>query len=502
MSRKIRGLSISALLLLFLIEVYRAASQSVVCDEAYSWQLYLSHPITAVFTNFTAANHLYATLLSWISFHALPWPVFAMRLPTVLAAGWYFVNIYRLCSRLFSKPLHFVMGLGLLSLNPLVLDCLVVARGYGFALAGMSYALVAMVDYLSFGGKQRHIVKASLGLSFAIGTSLTFLTPSAALVAIFAVLSGGSMPRRGWWRRFLTANSYLVGPLLLNAAVLYFAFPLREARREHFYWGAVTAWESLRSLLHASFAHSLYIGSPDAPGGISAAWLGFVTLATPAVMLVLAARIPARLKELRDGKVPSPGGAAFLLGAGTVFLSVIMLWAAHAALAVRYPVDRLGVFFLLLMPVAILTAVSGESQGTGARMREYALTAFAAVAVASFLWQFQTKFFYVWRYDADTEQILSILNEKERASPRLVRLGISWPLEPAVNFCRAVKGYRWLAPADRSGPKGDFDYYILVPPMRDIGVDDEAVLKNRRLTVQYRGRVSGTRLAVPAPSTH
>jgi hypothetical protein len=135
-------------------------------------------------------------------------------------------------------------------------------------------------------------------------------------------------------------------------------------------------------------------------------------------------------------------------------------------------------------------------------MREYALTAFAAVAVASFLWQFQTKFFYVWRYDADTEQILSILNEKERASPRLVRLGISWPLEPAVNFCRAVKGYRWLAPADRSGPKGDFDYYILVPPMRDIGVDDEAVLKNRRLTVQYRGRVSGTRLAVPAPSTH
>ena len=49
----------------------------------------------------------------------------------------------------------------------------------------MSYSVLALVNYLLFGRNDRDIYKGRPGLSFAVGTSLTFLPPSARLILIF-----------------------------------------------------------------------------------------------------------------------------------------------------------------------------------------------------------------------------------------------------------------------------------------------------------------------------
>ncbi len=180
-------------------------------------------------------------------------------------------------------------------------------------------------------------------------------------------------------------------------------------------------------------------------------------------------------------------------------MSAGALGVAHAAFHVLYPVDRLGLYFLAFTPLAVLTGAPAlGSHSRAAMLYRSFVVVVASVVVASFVSQFNTRFFYVWRYDADTEHILSILDGRERGGKRLVRLGISWPLEPVVNFCRAVKEYTWLAPVDRRGPSGSYDYYIVTPPMTDIRVDDDALFRNRRLVILYQGRVSGTRLGAPA----
>src|SRR5438045_2287000 len=92
-----RAITFAAILLivLFLVNCYRAVTQSITHDEAYSWQLYLSKPLKTVFKSFSAANHLVATLLSWISFRVCGSSVWGMRLPTLIAGAWYFVTVFR-----------------------------------------------------------------------------------------------------------------------------------------------------------------------------------------------------------------------------------------------------------------------------------------------------------------------------------------------------------------------------------------------------------------------
>lgn len=307
-SRGSRLAAIVFLSLLFLTNVYRSFTQSVVCDEAYSWQLYLSRPLSAVFFDFTAANHLVATLLSWISFRILPWPVFAMRAPVVLAGAWYFVNVFRLCDRVFGGRVRFLLGVGLLTLNPLILDFLVAARGYGMALAGMSYSVLALVNYLSFGRNDRDIYKACSGLSFAVGTSLTFLPPSAGLILIFlALCAGTSTPpchSRGDsdHRRasvLLSISARLAGPFLVSVALLYFVFPLHKAHGVDFYWGVRTWEESLLDFVRVSFGHNLYIGSPHGLSVGYRVWITLMTALTAAVILLVLARIVHSIGRLR-----------------------------------------------------------------------------------------------------------------------------------------------------------------------------------------------------------
>src|SRR5262249_29992267 len=111
----------------FGLSVYRAANQSITCDEALTYNWFLSD--TGRLFWFDANNHILHTYLAWISTSLFGPKEFTLRLPALLGAVLYLGAVFYL-SRLLVRPTGWALLLVLLLVsNPLVLDFLPAARG-------------------------------------------------------------------------------------------------------------------------------------------------------------------------------------------------------------------------------------------------------------------------------------------------------------------------------------------------------------------------------------
>ena len=131
---------------------YRAATQSLVHDEALTWQLYLAGPASAIFQQYDPNHHFLATVLFRVSTTLFGQSEFAMRLPTVLAGAWFFWTVFQLSALVLGDGWLLLLGCSVLTLNPILLDFLVAARGYGLAMAGLFWGLFQMLAWMDEGG--------------------------------------------------------------------------------------------------------------------------------------------------------------------------------------------------------------------------------------------------------------------------------------------------------------------------------------------------------------
>ena len=254
---------------LFVINCYRAATQSVVHDEALSWQFYLAGPVSEIFEYYTANNHFLATLLFRLSTALFGASAFSMRLPTLLAGAWYFRSVFLLSALLFEDGILFLIAVGLLALNPILLDFLVASRGYGLAIAGLFFALLQMIEYLrkqsdAIPSVQRfRLWKAAGGLGIAFAANLTMLIPDAILAILFAILirrrarpalSAAESPevssKKKKKKKLRKTTPAMTGanellhffvPLLLIGLAYGLGAPIETAEMQNFYTGASSA---------------------------------------------------------------------------------------------------------------------------------------------------------------------------------------------------------------------------------------------------------------------
>jgi len=510
-----RTAAIALLTTLFLINCYRAATQSVVHDEAYSWQEYLSGPVSIIFQYYDANNHFLATLLSRLSTALFGVSAFSMRLPTLLAGAWYFCSVFLLCVLLFEDGILLVVAVGLLALNPILLDFLVAARGYGLAMAGLFWALLQMITYLrevsagSLNPERTRLWKAAAGLAVAFAANLTMLIPAAILAVLFVavlrqargrpassppplVATASKKKRRKTPNPPETAMGdtreplHFIVPLLLFGFAYFLAAPIETASMQNFYAGTDSLAASARNLAEASFAYSDGAASL-VTSSVHSVWLWCVIslLAAAVVAGVLTALHLIRANHLRAATGPE---IAVVLTAPTVVSSVLLLVLAHLIKELPYPVDRTGLYFvpLSLLCLAMLLKLSRDRLPAPAW---WAGLAVCGIVIFVFVLQISLKSFYVWRYDADTEHIFSLI-EKRRSANGAVRLGVSWQLEPALNFYRVTRGASWLAPIERDGFEGDRQLYVFIPA-------DAGQLERLGVKELYRGAISGTVLAAP-----
>lgn len=490
-----RRLAQILVLLVFASAIYRAATQSITTDEAFSHNLFLAGSFSRLFNSYDAAHHVLYNILAKLSITIFGLSEFTLRLPALLGALLYLTAIWRLSHRLFAYGPLFLLLLALLALNPHVMDYMSAARGYGLALGLLLWALERALRLLEC-PNPRLLYQAALASAFSVSANLTLLVPCVGLALLLglAVLAdahlSGNLPLRArFWR--LVDGFFLPGAV---TAFVILILPLTKANRSHFYFGAASVSESIQTLAEMSFLHHpppAWLASllPGPGFWYPLLKVGFATLTAAAAAACL--WLGVRWKRLGGARACTPAQCFLLLTGGTLALSAGALAAAHHLLSVLYPYARTGLYFVPLVvftAAALWKSTSGRrwfSVGSGAP-----LVCLSLLSLAQFLAMLQFDHYGEWRFDRSNKRIVQEIRALHARRPAsTVRVGVSYLFEPSLNFYRRRYRLNWMAEVDRSNPDGEFDYYVLL-------AEDRPVIQKRGLKVVYSDPSAGVFLAV------
>lgn len=494
--RRLPLFSIASLLLLallFVANVYRAATQSITIDEAFTY----NHLLTKGHDFATEVSPFNDTLNAWlagISIRALGVSEFSMRLPSLLGGLLYFVALFLLCRLLFGESRWLLAAVSLNALNPFLLDYFSAARGYGMALAFWTLGAYALARWLMEEGTddtRRTALATAAGIAFglAIASHLTESFAVAAIVAAFAAL--GLAEQRSI--RFIT---HQLAPLCEATVILAGAIlwePLHRIRVQ-FIDGVVPRYkDGLKSLVSA---FALYKTTPLTQWDPFRHLLGrlgwwFLPLLFAGLALA-AAHIVRRWMRVRKLADLDPVDRPLLLFAPALLLAFLFLWIEPQLEHHGYFAHRRLLFTLplIFIPCSLLLKWLWKE---GQPKRAFAVVAMAPLAflVADFILEFNLKSYYAWEFDAGTKAAVNVLRQRHLAEPnRQVTLRTNWLLSESLNFYRSMYAITWMPEATRDGPECSADYYFVE--------DDELGVLNRfGVEKLYRDPRSGTLLAAP-----
>jgi uncharacterized membrane protein len=465
----IRHAAKALLAALFVVCAYRAFTQSLIYDEALTYGLYVAGPFANVFHYFDANHHFLNTILMRFSASIFGDAEWALRLPVLAAATLYFTAVYRIAAAAFGEGWTFLVAVGLLSLNPFVLDFMAVARGYGMALALMMFAIALLLEGFTAGViAPRTLAWAGALLALSVTANLVFVLPVTAIFGLTLYLLPWPAKTEAATKRQKRKSAksgpalwlWLCAPIGAIALLFFLLYPFENMQAAQFYAGAATLPESLRSMATTSLQHSgplRYVHAMDY-------WRDAVAFAiAPAIAaagLVLGWK--QRSLVLLFASVP------------IVFAGVAAL-AMHSLFGTPYPEDRTGLYFA---PLVCLALMGLPRVGV----------AVALVFLVQFATEFNTKKFYMWEYDADTRTIGEYIAQHNSGS-NPVRFGGSWQLWESMQYYKNRNHWDWLE-IERKSPEQGYDYYAFVAA-------DAAAARTPGLTVVFRGDVSGSIVVTP-----
>jgi 4-amino-4-deoxy-L-arabinose transferase-like glycosyltransferase len=448
-----------ALWALFGADVYRAATQSITTGEAFTYSHFVRPTFKETLRIYDANNHILNTLLAKASLTFLRLSEFSLRLPSVLFGGLYLWAVYRLARRMFGSGGFFLAAVALLCLNPLVLDYLSAARGYGMALALWMWALEFLLEYLEQGpgGAKGLLNRAGICLGLAVAASLAFAFPAAALGGAFCLAAV-------LWKR--TSARTLAEQLAVPAALVAFlilVLPLSHAEPENFYFGGDSLRDTVRSLALLSVYHTRrVVAFPAAIGPVAYIGLG-------ALVIVAVSAGVAALRRREKGRT----AGFLLLTSGPMALGLALLVAAHRVGGMRYPLGGTGLYFI---PIGTLAGMVLVARTHFPPVRA-AAGLFAAVLGALYLMQFTTRVYAEWSGEAESEVLVQALIRDAAGRPVTVAAG--GVEQPVLSFYRDRYRQKNWEPVERGLPDHDFSYYVLTP-------DDAALVEKRHLRVIYK----------------
>ena len=476
---------------------YRAATQAITFDEAATGQAFVDGPLSNAFI-WDFGNHLLFTLLAKATTAFLGTSEFALRLPTLLGAVLYVASIWLLGRRVLPSAEKRLACVAILTLNPLVLDFLCAARGYGLALGLFMMAACLLHMAADRGGWQQAwralIAGALLGLS--VTASLPFLTPILGLGAGFALLATlNRRPEKPRWGRVLRVG-LCVG---LPAGAVSLALLLPHFMQFHntgglqSFPGLDSPWKSLRSLFCGAvlsrWCPIWTTRDSEQQGWVGpAADVGAYCLLTGLLVVAGAHAAMAIYRKVRGkslaGLETSPQedrrrNLQLLMGAGAVgwlFFAAVL----HAAAGVSYPVDR-GVIFLVPTLTWYCVLIGRGSrparQGGKVRLGSWAKMAIALSVAALYALQLRVGWFREWRYDAGSRRVYEQITMRTKGT---VAVGSLWFYAPSLSFYHHFRGasQTWLLASLRVESKAEwksmasvrvsdgnnaraFDYFVL-----------------------------------------
>jgi len=483
--RQVFRIATMALLgLIFLTNIYRAATQSITHDEAVTYENFVAAPWSIVFNSYDANHHVLHTIFCKIFVDLLGVSPLTLRLASLLSGLLYLYVIFRICERLFGTGWYLPLSALLLSLNPYLLDFQSAARGYGMAVAFLFLALWEMLEWLEKPETLR-LVRAGLALGLSIGANLVLAPPAIGLALMFLVAVWSqrrsfkptvTVTKKGTKKE--TPNPFpTLGQALMRFAIPFVGIaalivlsPLSNSSGQQFYVGAASLRAGAESLVRNSLQ--------PAPG-----WLiTTLALAVLPALIVVGALIAWRAASRWIASTPLE--QSILLIGGAMLLAFVAVLASHLLFDVPYPEGRTGIYWIPLL------SFTGLALG---RLWERA-TVFLAVpmaaCIAMYLAQFRVTYYADWPYDRDDRAIANLIREHKPAANRKAVVEGSWQLEPSINFYRVSDHLDWLQEVERATPQPGADFYLLL-------AQDSHFVNDLHLKVLFQGKESGTILAQP-----
>lgn len=476
--------TIALLAIIFAVNVYRAATQSVTHDEAVTYENFVDAPWNIVFNSYDANHHVLHTILCKVFVDLFGVSPFTLRLASVLSGLLYLYVILRICGRLFGTGWYLLLSAAMLSLNPYLLDFQSAARGYGMAVAFFFLALWEMLEWL-LEPRNWRLIRAGIALGLSIGANLVFAPPAAGLALMFLISVWSqrrtfepvvTVSKKGTKKE--TPNPFpSLGQALLRfvlpfagVAGLIVLSPLSNSSGQQFYVGAASLRAGAESIVRDSLQF--------APNWLITALALVVLPALIATASVLAWRAFTRWKS------SSMLDRSILLAGGAMLVALVAVIAAHALLDVPYPEGRTGIYWIPLMTLAGLTLAKLWERAT------LFLAVPLAACIALYIAQFRVSYYADWPYDRDDRAMANLIRDRKPGVDRKVLIGGSWQLEPSINFYRVSDHLDWMSEVERATPKPGADFYLLLA--QDAHFVDELHLKTL-----FQGKQSGTILAQP-----
>ena len=417
---------------LFAWGVVRAVTQSVTAGEAWNYNRYIGPEWRESLSRFDCNNHVLNTLLVRISTWRIHLTEFSLRLPSLLFGTLLMVVAYRIARRWFGSGAMFLAVLGLLVLNPLVVDAMSEARGYGMGLAAWMWAF-ELVTREGDGERSKGALPGVL-LGLSVGASLAFLPPAVALI-IVAVL------RRSPSFRYVPHLAFLTAFVLL-------VLPVNHAEISVLAEGATSLRQTLNALTRASF------GTGNA---ILAALVrvGFLFLAAAGVAIAVFAAKSSRLVSV--------SGSALAL-------SLVLLLAANRVAHTAFPLG--GAIYLVPMTTLF---IAGAVANWGDESVQFTFVALAALCVGGYVNQLRLPY-------AGAEGVERARQVAQALRAEAGQSGVS--VGASADAADVMRFYKWRyrqanwESIEELRPGAAYSYYVLTA--RDAGL-----LRERGLHVVY-----------------
>lgn len=431
MWRIVAALFLSAL---FGLQFYRAATQSITVDEAHIYLDFIRP--NAILNNYEAGHHILQTYLSWYFARRWGGSELVLRIPALLACIGWFAFSWRFSGYLFGRGALFLAGVIVLASNPLLLDHLTIARGYGLAAAFFGWALYASIRFVETGGRN-FLTAAGVLSALTVASNLTFMIA----VCGVALATVGLRLRRGYaavdW-----LNDY-AGPAVVIGALIVMLPLTHLDPGEHYYFGASKLADSARSLALATFDRR-WNGSlvPVAAYGV-----------TGAALIALAAGVWRALRDRPSNAVPALI-CGIALAAG---LAVAIV--AHYVTRTPYPMERTGLWIYVLLSVGALS-------GCAALMSQFAsvrpvISAGLFMLGAAYAWQYDTRYVLEWREMANVKQFMSEIGKRESGRNRKFTVSGDFAYVYPADYYRIRWKMANMAPMKAGGATPGADYYLL-----------------------------------------
>ncbi|HEY3743504.1 MAG TPA: hypothetical protein VGL53_26850 [Bryobacteraceae bacterium] len=454
---------------LFALAVYRAATLSFTVDEATTYVTYVVHGWTGIFHGpFDANNHILYSILEKFTRQWFGPSEFSLRLPALAGAALFLWSVARLCAMLIPGLWFSLLGFLLVTANPITLDFMAAARGYGLALGLLAFALLMWIEWLE-DERGFRIALASIALGLSVSANLMFAFASIALFSAGCLF----LIRR---QRFKLIPAAVV-PAIVIPLALWWA-PFQDYSPDAFYFGTPTIYASTESMELAVFDHDFTRGDPFENWStlfFLRWWI--LPYLVPLLWCCIVFWIRRRLTE---------GLALTTLVFGTACFG---MWLAHVWLKVLYPEERTGLsfifFFLLTWTAAI--GVWWQTNRVTRWTLAFPSLLLALVFLAQFAGQFDPRYFGAWRVNWKMHQIMSDLRARE--GPGEHKLRTHWIYQSTAEYYRL----RWkmaFDPIVREPDKFDLvnaDYFLIPIPTRE-----QAAATG--LHILYRDEVTGTTL--------